>query len=163
MTPKQQRPTTQKLILKTMNRTRTILCLLSAMIVCYGIYFAFNYGSTAKQAVSAQKGMELTEYENDSVTVEMLKRYRWELVGKYHVSTSQTHTWKLKSGNYVINFYYMPHDVYFKYNVGEIVPNQLIIQLFEVEEKIRETYNLHKNRQGYSEAQVIADRKSVGY
>lgn len=126
---------------------RLILMAASAAVMIALLYFAIKHATSVNQVVQMDNAMAPTQYENDSVTVDIIKANTWRLVAKSHIDQHSQHVWKLKSGNYVIRFNYMPDNKYYKWNVGEVVPNELVLELLAVDELIHETYNLHVERQ----------------
>lgn len=56
-------------------------------------------------------------------------------------------TWKLKSDKYIIVFRHVPDNKFWKWNTGEQVPTELVLDLLELDEQLHETYNLHVQRQ----------------
>lgn len=139
--------TEAKIIMKINRNRTTVIWVIVAIILTAAVMLSFKHLKPVKQLVSMDNAMEKQAYENDSVTVDIIKNNLWRLDKKNHIDEHSQHVWKLKSGNYVIRFNYMPVNKYYKWDEGEVVPNDLILELLSVDELIHETYNLHVNRQ----------------
>lgn len=139
---------TQAKINRKMNNNKTtVLLVVIAIILTSSTILWFKHIKPVRQLINMDNAMEKQPYENDSVTVDIIKANVWRLESRTHIDEHSQHAWKLKSGNYVIRFNYMPDNKYYKWNPGEVVPNELILELLSIDELIHETYNLHVNRQ----------------
>ncbi len=130
-------------------KSKTIIIALGVIIAILLVVLLYRPAKIVKQFVQLEDTIKVQDVENDSVTVDIIKSHIWRLDRRSHIDQHYQHVWKLKSGNYVIHFNYMPHAIYFKYNPGEVIPQDLILQLLAIDEEIHETYNLHKIRQVY--------------
>jgi hypothetical protein len=126
-----------------------IYSLIAVFLAAFWISVGFiaNHGKSVEQVVKMDNAMKKSPLENDSVTVAIIKQNDWILSAKSHIDEHHQYAWKLKSGNYVINLNYIPDNKFWKWNVGEQIPEQLILELLSIDEMLHETYNLHVERQ----------------
>lgn len=93
-----------------------------------------------------EQRMKLAADDTDRVSVDDIKTKVFHIEDKQPISNT-VYYWKLRSGKQVINFEHVPDDLFWKWNVGEVVPPFVILRLLKIDEQIHETYNLHKSRQ----------------
>ncbi|WP_231426944.1 MULTISPECIES: hypothetical protein [Pedobacter] len=126
-------------------KTKHLVILLAIIILPISLIAAL-YVPKGLKANRHERTMKLSPIDTDKVTIADIEKKTFYIEEKQVISSTVFY-WKLRSGNQVINFEHVPDTLFWKWNIDEPVPANVILRLLRIDEQIHETYNLHKERQ----------------
>lgn len=130
-----------------MKRTTLIFSLVATLLLGLLLGHAWQYIPSGYKYVQHQREMQVDRLDTDKVTLADIDTCNFTLT-RTRQTGPNTFFWQLRSDNKVINFEHVPDNLFWKWNVGEIVDKQVIQRILYIDAEIKSNqWDLHKRLQ----------------